>query len=360
MRWREESGLWTTGPEPEPPPLTAVLEVCGAVLSWTVDDAVGQPQIVLTDLDRADWLWRVVGGPGHDALVSALPGAAGGDVDVPDATVTPGAVAGLRRLALGHWLRRWWPASRRDGIADLDAALLDGELAILTAAAHEFFDDDTFDADTASLLRPHIGQLESSVGHHDSRISEIARTAVDLAEDSGVPVAVPAETTRRRDDYALAAAGPVGERGAHGDIARGRSSVQWSAVPPGIFDAAEDTIDWAVRADDGRVSAVVITDVWGAQSPAGIAVRIRAGGVDGSGTLDPAGGATVALFDGAAAATEDAAWGHDWSAVTVLLGADVAETRQARDRVRSFARRRLSAPGADAYLAEILAAEAGY
>jgi len=358
MRWREESGLWTTGPEPELPPLTAVLEVCGAVLSWTVDDVVGRPQIVLTDLDRADWLWRVVGGAGHDALVSALLDATGADVDVPDVTVTPEAVAGLRRLALGHWLRRWWPASRRDGIADLDAALLDGELAVLTAAAHEFFDDDTFDADVAGLLQPHVGHWESLVGHHDPRVAEIARAGVELAEDSGVPVA--AASPRRRDDYALAAAGPVGESGGDVAIARGRSSVRWSAVPPGIFDAAEDTIDWAVRAGDGQVSAVVTTDVWGARSPAGIAVRIRAGDVDGSGTLDPAGGATVALFDGAAATSEDTAWGHDWSTATVLLGPDVAETRQARDRARAFARRRLSEPGADAYLAEIVAAEADY
>jgi hypothetical protein len=359
VKWHAESGLWTTGPEPAPPPLTAVLEVSGAVFSWTVDDVAGEPQIVVTDLDRADWLWRLVGGQGHDTLAAALlVGDGAATVEVPGVEISPAALAPLRRLAVGHWLRRWWPASRRDGIADLDADLLDGELAVLTAAAHEFFDDDAFDADVADLLGAHIGPLEAAVEHHDSRVSALARACVELAEDSGVPVAVAAEPARRRDDYALAAAGPTDS--AVGAIARGRSSVQWSAVPPGIFDAAEDTIDWAVRADDGRVSAVVTADIWGAQSPAGIAVRIRAGGVDGAGSLDPEGHATVALFDGAAAATEDAAWGHDWSAASVLVGADVAETRQARERARAFARQRLSGPAADAYLAEILAAEADY
>ena len=43
--------------------------------------------------------------------------------------VLPGSVDPLRRLALGHWLRRWWPASHRDGIAALDGALLDAEIA---------------------------------------------------------------------------------------------------------------------------------------------------------------------------------------------------------------------------------------
>jgi hypothetical protein len=38
----------------------------------------------------------------------------------------------------------------------------------------------------------------------------------------------------------------------------------------------------------------------------------------------------------------------------------VEESAQTRDRVRLFARSRLAAPPADAFLAEILAAEADY
>ena len=37
MRFAEDSGLWTTGPGPDAVQLSAVLEVSGAVLSWSVD-----------------------------------------------------------------------------------------------------------------------------------------------------------------------------------------------------------------------------------------------------------------------------------------------------------------------------------
>ena len=56
-------------------------------------------------------------------------------IELTGVDVRPGSLEPLRRLALGHWLRRWWPASQRDGIAALDGALLDAEIAVLTAAA---------------------------------------------------------------------------------------------------------------------------------------------------------------------------------------------------------------------------------
>ena len=61
MRLVADSGLWRTGPSTAQTPLVAVLEVSGAVLSWTVDDppGAGSTQITFTDLARADWLWRV-------------------------------------------------------------------------------------------------------------------------------------------------------------------------------------------------------------------------------------------------------------------------------------------------------------
>jgi len=42
------------------------------------------------------------------------------------------------------------------------------------------------------------------------------------------------------------------------------------------------------------------------------------------------------------------------------VGAGTGETAAVRDRVRRYVRARLAAPGADAFLAEILAAEADY
>lgn len=58
--------------------------------------------------------------------------------------------------------------------------------------------------------------------------------------------------------------------------------------------------------------------------------------------------------------TDTVAWGHDWRETTVTIGADIGEDRAVRDRVRTFARTRLLRPGADAFLAEVLAAESDY
>jgi hypothetical protein len=44
----------------------------------------------------------------------------------------------------------------------------------------------------------------------------------------------------------------------------------------------------------------------------------------------------------------------------VTIGADAEESAQTRDRIRDFARSRLASSAADAYLAEILAAESDY
>ncbi len=123
MKLVADSGLWSTGPLVAAEPLVAVLEVSGAVLSWAIDES-WPPPITFTDLARADWLWRVLGESGHSALAAAVDGRLPGDaqtIDVNGVVVLPGSVDQLRRLALGHWLRRWWPASHRDGIAALDA-----------------------------------------------------------------------------------------------------------------------------------------------------------------------------------------------------------------------------------------------
>ncbi|HXL62190.1 MAG TPA: hypothetical protein VN959_16210, partial [Mycobacterium sp.] len=71
MRLVADSGLWSTGQLLPHPQLTAVLEVSGAVLSWTVDDPLTPAQITFTDPARADWLWRVIGERGHSALAAA-------------------------------------------------------------------------------------------------------------------------------------------------------------------------------------------------------------------------------------------------------------------------------------------------
>ncbi|MET0698879.1 MAG: hypothetical protein ABWY93_04370 [Mycobacterium sp.] len=368
MKLTIESGLWRTAADAAPGPLVAVLEVSGAVLSWTVDQP-GAPEFTFTDPHRADWLWQVIGESGHVAIAAALAAPAQSTVDLPALTVSQEATDRLRRLALGHWLRRWWPASRRDGIAGLDPALLAAELAVLTAAAGDFFSDDTLDSDVADLLAPHAEALATQMLAGDPRIVALVRRAAELADDLGLDgwgdlLAALEDSptdrwTGRRDDYALAAGADPGSRG-QAVLAAGVSSVRWSAVPPGIFDAAEDTVDWAVEVVDAR--AVATVRVAAIAPPDGIAVRLRSGAISGSAALDADGRAMFALAD-SAPLTETAAWDHNWSGITVAVGVESAgagESPEIRDRIRQFARQRLQRPTPDAYLAEIVAAESDY
>lgn len=377
MKLVAESGLWRLGPAVAEVPLAAVLEVDGAVLAWTVDEAGDEvAQITLIDPARADWLWRVLGESGHRAVadVAAQPADQAAGVDLSGVTVRTGALDGLRRLALGHWLRRWWPASVRDGIAGLDAALLDAEIALVTSAADDFVGEDTLDGDIGSLLAPHAAALSLHLLVGDPRVVDLVSRCARLAEDVGVDApgwaelvdaveestASPALASLRRDDYALAAGTDAGLTPT-GLIARGVASVAWSGVPSGIFDAAEDIVDWAVAADGDRVNAMLHAAVVGPGTPAGIPVALRCAGFTALGALDETGRATIELLDAANRSISAIdAWDLDWSAAEVTVGAATDEPAQARDRVRRFARQRLAAPGPEAYLAEILAAESDY
>ncbi|GAY17900.1 hypothetical protein MSZK_46260 [Mycobacterium sp. shizuoka-1] len=370
-----ESGLWRIGPPVAAPPLAAVLEVDGAVLAWTVDEPrQAQAQITLIDPGRADWLWRVVGAAGHRAVAAAAENAAdpAAAVDLSGVEVLPAALDGLHRLAVGHWLRRWWPASVRDGIAGLDPALLDAEIALLTAAAQDFVGVDSLDADIGGQLGPHAAALTEHLLLGDPRAVDLVVRCVELAAEVGVDapgwpqlidsvdeLAQP-PAPGHRDDYALAAGSDAAPAPA-GPIARGVTSLAWSGVPGGVFDAAEDTVSWAVAADGDRVGAVVHVAVIGPGSPAGIPVALRCNGFAAAGALDGAGRATIELLDAAdQPVSAAAAWDQDWSAAAVTVGVEVTESAETRARIRRFARLRLAEPGPDAYLAEILAAESDY
>jgi hypothetical protein len=378
MRLVADSGLWRTGATTAPTPLTAVLEVSGAVLSWTIDDPSDAAQITFTDLSRADWLWRVLGESGHVALASAVGGAEQAhSIELTGVDIMPGSVDPLRRLAIGHWLRRWWPASRRDGIAGLDRALLDAEVALLTVGTQGFFTDDTLDSDVAQLLAPHAAALQAHAHSGDPRILDLVRAGAGVADEAGVDddgwpelyaalddsSVILSMRTGRRDDYALAAGADSSRRGAP-PIARGVASVNWMAVPPGIFDAGEETVAWVVEMAGEAVVAVVRAAIIGPDPATGIGVRLRSGAITGVGVLDADGRATLPLVDGQQRPlTESAAWDHDWQATSVIIGAQVrgsSETRETRERVRRWVRARLDRPADDAFLAEILASEAAY
>jgi hypothetical protein len=259
-------------------------------------------------------------------------------------------------------MRRWWPASRRDGIAVLDAALLDAEIAVLTANAEEFFTDDTSDSEIVGLLRPHGPALSAHAALGDSRVAALVDACADLASDLGVDVGQhsPLVASPRRDDYALAA-GADHITGREGVIAGGTSSINWGGVPPGVFDAAEDTLTWSVRADTDIVECHVHAELSGFGSPAGIPAIVRTGSLGGRGELGADGRARLAVVDARSKPVSvSAAWGGDWRSTVVTIGADVEESAATRERVRAFARARLTDPGDDAFLAELIAAESDY
>ena len=378
MKLVADSGLWTTGPITAETPLAAVLEVSGAVLSWTIDDPPGDAhaQITFTDSSRADWLWRVLGESGHVALASAMDRAADQPhaIELAGVDIVPGSVEPLRRLAVGHWLRRWWPASRQDGIAGLDRALLDVEVALLTAGAEGFFADDTLDSDVAELLAPHGTALITHLAGDDPRIVDLVRAGAGLAEEVGIEdigwlelfAALDDSSTGlvmpsgRRDDYALAAGTDRSPRGV-APIARGVASINWSAVPPAIFDAGENTVDWSVETAGAAAVAVVRAAVIGPNPATGVEVRLRSGAVSGAGALGADGRATLPLVDTQGRPmTESAAWDQDWQATSVVVGAEVPETPETRERVRRWAQARLDRPTDDSFLAEVLASESAY
>lgn len=382
MRLVADDGLWSTGPVRDAAtPLIAVLEVSGAVLSWTIDDPPDDAatQITFTDTSRAEWLWRVLGESGHVALASTLDGRDAtvdqpGSIELTGVSILPGSLSPLRRLAVGHWLRRWWPASLRDGIAGLDRAVLDVEVALLTAGAQGFFADDTLDSDVAGLLAPHGAALIAHVAAGDPRIIDLVRAGARLAEESGVDIAAWPELfaalddpdipltmpSGRRDDYALAAGADAGPAGV-ASIARGVASINWNAVPPAIFDAAEDTVQWSVQAAATTPVAVVRAALIGPDPATGIPVHLRSQAVGGAGVLDADGHATLPLVHAPRGPmTEAAAWDHDWSATSVIVGANTTESPETRERVRRWARARLDMSPPDAFLAEILASESAY
>lgn len=363
MRLVADSGLWSTHAPQAPTPAVAVLEVSGAVLSWPIDAQPGAMVLTFTDVERADWLWRLVGESGHGAIAAALNGrqpADGQPIDVTGVELLASAVNQLRRLALGHWMRRWWPASHRDGIAALGAALLDAEVAVLTAAAQDFFADDTFDSDVAELLAPHSATLNDLVRGGDPRVVQLVGAAGELTDEIGTVLAEPVPVAPRRDDYALAAGADHGSTRA-GAIAAGTATLAWAAVPPAVFDAAENTVDWHIEATDAGVNAVVDVALSGTGSPNGIPVRLVSHKLEASGVLDVGGQAAFPLLgEGQVPVPETTAWNHDWRETQVTVGVAVEESVETRDRVRAFARARLAAPGNDAFLAEILAAESDY
>lgn len=216
-------------------PGAMVLEVIGGLLTWNVPAAPELPVAIIDDVDAAqEWVWALYGEPVAVALDTVRPRvlelerdlaefepAATGD-RLTEAAAVPGLpalVVSARRLAYAHWASRWWPASIIDGIAALDPALLERDIALLT------------------------DQCESLVDGADAIAPRIRATV---------------ESSSRAVDYALAAGDTDGSGGAL-VLARGTGGWDWRYCPPGLVDASETAVSWElVRAAGTTTVAVAV------------------------------------------------------------------------------------------------------
>ncbi|MFE3170343.1 hypothetical protein ACFXPA_09320 [Amycolatopsis sp. NPDC059090] len=275
-----------------------VIAADGALIRFALPDLlgaqVGSMRIELTDASAAEpWLTRLVGA---EASLTAL---RDGHVDVP-------ARPELARLALLLWARRWWPASPILGIPSLDPALLDFEAAVATTAVEDLAEGllDGFEASPGELFDAANGSLAAGpVAEEVRRLSTQLSAWFDRQDDLERAEAATELADRvapGQRAYALAAgSGPAAS--GEGVLAEGRASVDWARVPPGVLDAAEDTVTWRIVAtrtaarlevevagalDDASLTAVATHD---GEPFAEVALHLGGGGFAGTADLDEAG-----------------------------------------------------------------------
>ncbi|MFC3450508.1 hypothetical protein [Amycolatopsis speibonae] len=229
---------------------TPVLAADGGLVRFALADLLAgratSMRIELSDAGAAEpWLTRLVGAETSLAALSQ------GQADVP-------ARPELGRLALLLWLRRWWPASPSLGVPSLDPALLDLETAVATADVEELAEGllDSFEASPAELFDAAIAD-DALLAAAPPVADEVRGLCARLAawfddQDDVVRAEAAAEVPARLENvapsqraYALAA-GTDPAVSSEGVLANGRSSVDWARVPPGVLDAAEDTVTWRI------------------------------------------------------------------------------------------------------------------
>ncbi|MEO3755241.1 hypothetical protein [Streptomyces sp. B6B3] len=258
-----------------------VLDVAGAVLTWSVLGDPGPPSAQIHDTGRAQqWLWALYG-ERVAAAVHAVHDRAVGDPARVRVAADPTALAGsAARLAFGHWAARWWPASYTDGIPALEPDALGLELAALTHRSQQLFDDDVDQPDdcVAELVEEHQAALDPLIQWWRAEprptgtarhLESVLRLIDDAADTAGLdgpalrhlrssldrrgPVGMPVDPGAlfaRHDSYALVAGEPLEAGGRV--IARGPGTNDWRRYPPGLVDAAENAVSWTARALGAR------------------------------------------------------------------------------------------------------------
>jgi hypothetical protein len=224
---------------------TPVVAADGGLVRFALADLLagvpGSMRVELSDAAAAEpWLTRLVGAE------PALAALAAGHADVP-------ARPELATLALLLWARRWWPASPVLGVPSLDPALLDLEAAVATVAVENVAEGllDGFEATPAELFDAAAEGVAATAVADEVRGLCLRLSAWFDEQDDVVraeaAAALAAVASPGQRAYALAAgADPAAHRA--GVVAEGQASVDWARVPPGILDAAENTVTWRIVA----------------------------------------------------------------------------------------------------------------
>ncbi|EUA68442.1 hypothetical protein I541_5592 [Mycobacteroides abscessus] len=122
-------------------------------------------------------------------------------------------------------------------------------------------------------------------------------------------------------------------------IAMGTATIAWSDVPPGIFDAAEHNLDWAVVSDGATVTIRLRQRYAARVRRSTFQSRCIAAFFRQSVCWMPRGRDAAVLDTNGQPAGEMQAWNADWSVAEVSVGAGrAADSSESRDRVRRFAR----------------------
>ncbi|EMD24770.1 hypothetical protein [Amycolatopsis azurea] len=231
---------------------TPVVAADGGLIRFTLAELLAgrttSMRLELSDAGAAEpWLTRLIGAEASLAVLGQ------GQADLP-------AVPELGRLALLLWLRRWWPASPSLGVPSLDPALLDLETAVATADVEDLAEGllDGFEASPAELFDTAIADgalvaaatpVADEVRGLCTRLAawfddqdDVVRAEAAAEVSAGLENAAPGQRA-----YALAAGTDPGSS-SEGVLASGRASVDWARVPPGILDAAENTVTWRIVA----------------------------------------------------------------------------------------------------------------
>ncbi|MBU3065461.1 hypothetical protein KO481_28525 [Nocardia sp. NEAU-G5] len=396
------SGTLYLGPETAPvlgegtaPLDTAVLEVHGGYLVWSVLAGQHFPAAVIDDLDAAqEWIWAMYGP--QIALAAA-------DFDSTPAEFAPEPglpmlVERARKLGYAHWAARWWPASTLDDIPPLDERLVDIDIATLTTECDLLVDGaDALDGHTDDDLAtvPGLDRDESSVlsvdrdegsvlgvdgdegsvlgvdGDEGSVLGvdgdESSAPGVDR-DESSAPGAHrngrSAPGVDRAEAYALAA-GPAADSAVKALVlARGSGGWDWRRCPPGIVDASERALSWEVRRHPG-VTTIQISAVAAPHMPAAVPPHLRPRALVRTAAGIAATELTLAgdAWTGSVLAPDE--WEFTLAVEIHVPGVGPSDTAtpddvRIRPRLREFARNRLrdarSAPDDTMLLAEIAAA----